>query len=175
MDPELLDVIGYIMFMVGIPLSTNIGRTVAHRKHDTDLIERYGGSSKINIYMSAMPYFFAIATLVFNVISIFISNMLSVLGRLAFDSSLITVAIGIEYTVAIILISYLYYRPKYRYIDKPLTCEGKLALDTIPKTKSLGRKSEEPVSGVVNKAYTSVGALGRATKSFLDREDTGEG
>jgi len=131
--------LGAMMLLVGLLLSANSGRSIARRKHDAELAERYGrrlpGLGHAAYMYMLFGLMFNIAALIFlRIASLSIKILLSPI-----EGGLIPVLEGVAATLVVMVASYMYFHRRYSGVNKPLTPEGRIILRGL----DLGDKARE--------------------------------
>ena len=125
---QLLHLIGYAGLVFGVLLSVNTGRKLAQRKHDAELVARYGRRLP---GIGLILYVYMMLAFIVNIFTVALIQMVTSEAKFLFallTGSLTGFLAGTLMTIILIAGSYFYFRRRYEHVDRPLTREGKIAL-----------------------------------------------
>ena len=128
---QLLHLIGYAGLVFGVLLSVNTGRKLAQRRHDAELVARYGRRLP---GLGLVLYVYMMIAFIVNIFTVALIQMVTSEAKFLFallTGSLTGFLAGTLMTIILIAVSYFYFRRRYESVDKPLTREGKIALKGV--------------------------------------------
>ncbi len=145
--PGLLEVIGYLGLVFGVVMSINTGRRLAQRRHDAELVARYGRRLP---GVGLVLYAYMTLAFILNVFSVLLFQVFASEAKLllaVLTGSLASFVAGVVMTIVLIAGSYYFFRKRYEGVDRPLTREGRLALRGV----DLGARAAEGAQGLLRR------------------------